>query len=128
VKTSRRAALLLAGAAALPLAAAFRPAALPAQEQAPNRPDITIVARNFRFVPDRVEVMEDDLVRLTIQSEDNAYSFVIDEYRIIRRVAAGRATSIEFRADRTGTFRFYSNLTNDGGHKTMQGQLVVRGR
>jgi cytochrome c oxidase subunit 2 len=129
VKASRRRALLIAGAAALPLAVLLRPSgAAGAQEQAPNRPDITIVARNFQFVPSRVEVMEDDLVRLTIQSEDNAYSFVIDEYRIVRRVPAGRATSIEFRADRTGTFRFYSNLTNDRAHAAMQGQLVVRPR
>lgn len=128
MKTSRRAALLLAGAAALPLAVALRSSDASGQEQAPNRPDITIVARNFQFVPARVEVVEDDLVRLTIQSEDNAYSFVIDEYRIVRRVPAGRSTSIEFRADRTGTFRFYSNLTNNRAHETMRGELVVRPR
>ena len=73
-------------------------------------------------------VTQDDLVKLTIQSEDNAYSFAIDEYRIVRRVPAGGATTFEFRADKPGTFRFYSNLTSGGGHSEMQGRLVVQAK
>ena len=46
----------------------------------------------------------------------------------IRRIPAGETTTFEFRADRAGTFRFYSNLTGEGGHADMQGQLVVRAR
>jgi len=98
------------------------------QDQPPNRPEFTLVARNFRYSPDRLEVSQDDLVKLTIRSEDAAYSFAIDEYRIVRRVPAGGATTFEFRADRPGTFRFYSNLTSDGAHADMQGQLVVKPR
>ena len=99
-----------------------------AQDQAPNRPEFSLVARNYRYNPDRLEVTQDDLVRLTIQSEDFTYSFAIDEYRIVRRVPAGETTTFEFHADRAGTFRFYSNLTGEGGHAEMQGQLVVRAR
>jgi heme/copper-type cytochrome/quinol oxidase subunit 2 len=99
-----------------------------AQDQAPSRPEFTLVARNFRYTPDRLEVSQDDLVKVTIRSEDFAYSFAIDEYRIVRRVPAGGTTTFEFRADRPGTFRFYSNLTSDGGHAEMQGQLVVKPR
>ena len=99
-----------------------------AQDQAPNRPEFSLVARNYRYNPDRLEVTQDDLVRLTIQSEDFTYSFAIDEYRIVRRVPAGETTTFEFHADRAGTFRFYSNLTGEGGHADMQGQLIVRAR
>ncbi len=53
---------------------------------------------------------------------------MIDEYRIVRRVPAGGTTTVEFLADRTGTFRFYSNLTSDSSHAEMQGELVVRPR
>jgi heme/copper-type cytochrome/quinol oxidase subunit 2 len=125
--TRRAAGLLLMGAGALLLA---RPLAtrLLAQDQAPNRPEFSLVARNYRYNPDRLEVAQDDLVKLTIRSEDFTYSFAIDEYRIVRRVPAGEATTFEFRADRAGTFRFYSNLTGEGGHADMQGQLVVRAR
>ena len=99
---------------------------LSAQDQAPNRHELSLVARDFRWTPNRIEIRQDDLVRLTIRSEDIAYSFAIDEYRIVRRVPAGGTTSFEFRADRPGTFRFYSNLTSDRAHAEMQGQLVVR--
>ena len=98
------------------------------QEQAPNRPEFTLIAHDFRYSPDRIEVTQDDLVKLTIESEDNTYSFAIDEYRIVRRVPARGTTTFQFRADKPGTFRFYSNLTSEGGHADMQGQLVVHGK
>lgn len=101
-------------------------ARLLAQEQAPNRREITITARDYRFAPDRIEVSRDDLVKLTIRSADHAYSLTIDEYRLSRRIPAGGTTTIEFRADQPGTFKFYSNLTSDARHAEMQGQLVVR--
>ena len=125
--TRRRVGLLLLSAGAFLLA---RPLVrrLAAQEQVPNRPEFTLTGRSYRYAPDRIDVTQDDLVRLTIRSEDLAYSFAIDEYRIVRRVPAGGATTFEFQADRPGTFRFYSNLTNDSGHAEMQGQLVVRPR
>jgi heme/copper-type cytochrome/quinol oxidase subunit 2 len=101
---------------------------LAGQERAPNRPEFTLTARNYRYSPDRIEVTQDDLVKLTIHSEDIAYSFAIDEYRIVRRIPPGGTTTFEFRADRPGTFRFYSNLTNDSAHAEMRGQLVVKPR
>jgi heme/copper-type cytochrome/quinol oxidase subunit 2 len=123
----RHLALFLAGAGASVLVPPLIRRAF-AQDQTPNRPEFTLVARDYRYTPDRLEVTQDDLVRLTITSEDFNYSFAIDEYRIVRRVRAGETTSFEFRADRVGTFRFYSNLTGEGGHAEMQGQLVVRAR
>ena len=122
---SRTSSLLVVGVVGLLSPFALQPAA---QEQAPNRREITLTARNYRFSPSRIEVAQDDLVKLTVQSEDNAYSVTIDEYRVSRRVPAGGSTTLEFRADRAGTFAFYSNLTNDARHAQMKGELVVRGR
>ena len=123
----RRLGLLLLGAGAL-LAARPLVGRLFAQDQTPNRPELTVVARDFRFAPDRIEVTQDDLVKLTIRSEDVAYSFAIDEYRIVRRIPPGATTTLEFRADRPGSFRFYSNLTSEPRHGEMQGELVVRAK
>jgi heme/copper-type cytochrome/quinol oxidase subunit 2 len=122
---SRTSSLLLVGVVSLLSPFSLQPTA---QEQAPNRREITLTARNYRFTPSRIEVAQDDLVKLTVQSEDNAYSVTIDEYRVSRRVPAGGSTILEFRADRAGTFSFYSNLTNDARHAQMKGELVVRGR
>jgi cytochrome c oxidase subunit II len=97
-----------------------------AQDQAPNRREFTIAAKDFHYSPDRLEVTQDDLVKLTVRSEDIAHTFTIDEYRIVRRVPAGGTTTFEFRADRPGTFSYYCSLTSEPGHATMKGQLVVR--
>jgi heme/copper-type cytochrome/quinol oxidase subunit 2 len=97
-------------------------------DQAPNRREFTVTARDFRFSPARLEVTQDDLVKLTVRSEDVAYSVTIDEYRMSKRVPAGGETTLEFRADRTGTFPFYSNLTSDARHKDTRGEIVVRPR
>jgi heme/copper-type cytochrome/quinol oxidase subunit 2 len=123
--TRRTAGLLLVGAGAGLLAGPFV-VRLFAQDQAPNRPEFTLLAKDFHYSPGRIEVTQDDLVKLTVRSEDLAHSFAIDEYRIMKRVPAGGSTTFEFRADRAGTFRFYCNLTSDGGHSQMHGELVVQ--
>jgi cytochrome c oxidase subunit 2 len=125
-------ACLLAGPAVVrlfahPFAGAGAALAAP-QDQAPNRREFSVVARDYRFSPNRIEVTQNDLVKLTIQSEDVAYSLTIDEYRVSKRVPAGGTTTLEFRADRTGNFSFYSNLTSDARHAEMRGELVVRSR
>ena len=118
---------LLAGPFVVRLLAASTPLGA-SQDQAPNRREFTIVAKDFQYSPTRIEVMQDDLVKLTIRSEDIAHSFTIDEYRISKRVPAGGATTFEFQADRPGTFPFYCALTGEPGHKMMHGQLVVRAK
>ena len=125
--TRRTAGVLLVGAGAGLLAGPFV-VRLFAQDQAPNRPEFTIVGKDFRYSPERIEVTQDDLVKLTVRSEDVAHSFSIDEYRIAKRIPAGGSTTFEFRADRAGTFRFYCNLTSEGGHSQMHGELVVRSK
>ena len=124
--TRRSVGYLLLGAGACLLAG---PAVLRlfAQEQAPNRREFTIVAKNYQFSPGRIEVSQDDLVKITIRSEDEAHSFVIDGYRIMKRVPAGGATTFEFRADNARTFPFYCRMSAEG-HDRMNGELVVRGR
>jgi len=98
------------------------------QEQAPTRKDVTVVVKDYRFTPPRIEVSVDDLVRVSVQSEDVAYSFTIDEYRVSKRVPAGGSVVFEFRADRVGTFPYYSSLTSDTRHAKARGELVVSGR
>lgn len=98
------------------------------QDQAPTRREFTLTAKDFRYSPNRVEVARDDIVKLTVKSEDVAYSFTIDAYRVSKRVPAGGVVTFEFRADRDGTFAFYSSMTGDSRHAQMRGDLVVRNR
>jgi heme/copper-type cytochrome/quinol oxidase subunit 2 len=98
------------------------------QDAARNRRDFTVVARDHRFIPDRLEVAQNDLVRLSITAEDLSYSFAIDAFRIVKRIPAGATTTFEFRADQAGTFQFYCALTADDACRTMTGTLVVKAR
>ena len=125
--TRRKVALLMVGAGATVLAA-WTSSLRASQEQAPNRREFSISARDYAFSPDRVEVMQDDLVKLTVESADHAYGFAIDQYKISRRVPAGGKTVIEFRADQVGTFGFYSSMTSDARHSKMRGELIIRRR
>ncbi len=102
------------------------PAFSAAQDPAQNRREFTIVAKDHIFTPDKLEVAQDDLVKITLRSEDRPVSFAIDAYRIIKRVAGNASISFEFRAAQAGTFPFYCNLTKDPGCKDMTGTLVVR--
>ena len=95
------------------------------QDQAPNRRDVAIVARDFQFVPNRIEVVQDELVRITLTSEGRPHSFAIDAYRIVKRAGAGQTIVFDFRADQAGTFSFYCNLTSVPQCKDMKGTLVV---
>jgi heme/copper-type cytochrome/quinol oxidase subunit 2 len=107
------------------LAAALAAFGAGAQEFTPNRREVSIVAREYAFNPDRIEVVQNDLVRVSLRSEDRAYSFAVDAYRILKRVGAGRTIVFEFRADQAGSFRFHCSLTSDPACREMHGTLVV---
>ena len=90
---------------ALGLAAAF------AQEGRERH--FNISARKYAFAPALVEVQQDDLVRITLSSDDIPHSFTIDKYRIAKRVGPGQPVVFEFRADQPGRFPIYCSLTID---------------
>ena len=97
-----------------------------AQEHAQNRREFTIVAKDHTFTPNKLEVSQDDIVKITLRSEERPASFAIDAYRIVKRAAGGTSITFEFRADQAGTFEFYCNLTTDKACADMKGTLTVR--
>jgi len=99
-----------------------------AQEPAQNRREFTIVAKDHIFTPNKLDVSQDDLVKITLRSDDVPASFAIDAYRIIKRVPGKSSITFEFRADQAGTFPFYCNLTVDKDCKDMKGTLNVRAK
>ena len=88
--------------------------------------EVTLDGDHYTFAPTRIEVQKDDLVKVTFHARDIAHSFTIDAYRIAKRAAAGQTIVFEFRADQTGTFPFYCNLTQDDKCRQMKGELIVR--
>ncbi len=120
------AAVVVIGAIALLLVAPNRPAA--AQEQDAAVRPFSVAASRYKFDPPRIEVNQDDLVKIELKTADIAHSFTIDGYRIAKRVSPGHPVVFEFRADQAGTFPFYCNLQTEEGCRQMKGELVVRPR
>jgi heme/copper-type cytochrome/quinol oxidase subunit 2 len=94
-------------------------------QETPNRRDITVVAHQSTFEPNRIEVLQNDLVRITLKSDQAARSFAVDAYRISKRVPGGGTITFEFHANQAGTFSFYCNLTSVPDCREMTGTLVV---
>ena len=88
----------------------------------------TVSAHKYAFSPARIEVRQDDLVRVTFSTDDIPHSFTIDKYRIAKRVEPRKPIVFEFRADQPGRFPIYCNLTADDGCRKMIGELVVAAR
>jgi len=101
---------------------------LDAQEAAPVQREVAVTARKYAFAPGRIEVNQNDLVRVVLRSDDIPHSFTIDSYRIAKRVGAGQTVTFEFRADQAGTFPIYCNLRQEDGCRNMRGELVVHGK
>jgi heme/copper-type cytochrome/quinol oxidase subunit 2 len=115
-------------AVAVAVLVATAAAAVPAQDTAPSRRAFTVTAREGRFEPNRLDVSKNDLVTITLQSGDGAYSFAIDAYRLMKRVGAGDAVTFSFRADQAGRFVFYCSLSTDERCRGMRGTLTVTDR
>lgn len=93
-----------------------------------SRRDVAVSARDNGFTPAKLEVRQNDLVKVTFTAEDHPHSFNIDEYRIAKRARPGQPAVFEFRADRVGHFAFYCNLSSPAGKHEMRGELIVRDR
>ena len=107
---------------------ALAASALSAQDQGPTAKLFSVNAHRYAFDPPQIEVNQDDLVKITLRTDDIAHSLTIDEYRIAKRVGPGAPVTFEFRADRAGTFPYYCNLQVEDGCRQMRGVLVVKPR
>jgi cytochrome c oxidase subunit II len=103
-------------------------AVVAAQEQGPIARPFSVTARRYTFEPARIEVFQDDVVRIELRSADIAHSWTVDDYRIAKRVGPGQPVTFEFRADKIGTFPFYCSLQTEDGCRQMRGQLIVKPR
>lgn len=86
----------------------------------------TVIARRYEFEPEVLDVRRNDIVRLTLTSEDIAHSFTVDAYRIQKRIPPGGSTTFEFRADEAGRFPFYCSMRAESGCAEQRGELIVR--
>ncbi len=84
-----------------------------------------LIARNYSFTPNEIRVKTGDKVKINLTSEQGFHDWTIDEFKAATsRINTGETASVEFTADRPGTFEFYCSV---GNHRQlgMVGNLIV---
>ena len=88
--------------------------------------EFKITARQFQFDPSTIEVSKGDKVRLIVTSMDVPHGIAISEYNINERLEPGKPVTIEFTADKAGTFTSFCSVFCGSGHSNMKGKLIVK--
>ena len=87
---------------------------------------IHVTASRFRFEPATISVAEGDKVRLRLRSADHAHGLAIKAFRVKAPISkSGEAVTVEFVADKAGTFDITCSEYCGSGHAGMKGKLVV---
>jgi cytochrome c oxidase subunit 2 len=90
---------------------------------------IDVVASRFKFEPATVSVVEGDRVRLRLRSDDRTHGVGIRAFRVKALIPkAAAAVTVEFVADRAGTFDITCSEYCGTGHRAMKGTLIVLAR
>jgi len=87
-----------------------------------------IDAKAFRydFDPNPIVVNQGERVKIVMTSTDVAHGFLLPDYNIDVPLSPGRPTTIEFVADKQGTFKFLCSVLCGSGHGSMKGKLIVK--
>ena len=88
--------------------------------------EFKMMAKQFKFSPEKIEVNKGDKVRLIVASADVPHGISIPEYGINERLNPGEPVTIEFTADKQGTFTAFCSVFCGSGHGNMKGQIIVR--
>lgn len=87
--------------------------------------EFTVHGSSFKFEPFEIKVKKGDTVRINYISDDIGHNLLIDEFNVRTNIiSSGDAESIEFIADKEGTFAIYCSV---GQHRAlgMEGILIV---
>jgi len=87
--------------------------------------EINVIAKQWKFEPNSIEVNLNDKVILHIKSVDVTHGIAIPDFGISKQLSPGSEETIEFVANKKGTFSFFCNVYCGQGHKDMKGELIV---
>ncbi len=82
---------------------------------------VGIELKDFKFMPDTVEVKAGNTVILNLVNGDSVdHTFTLEAFNRDVKLPAGTQASIQFFAGKAGTFEFHCSI-----HPSMRGQLIV---
>ncbi|MBI4078822.1 MAG: cupredoxin domain-containing protein [Candidatus Levybacteria bacterium] len=86
---------------------------------------VTVAGSPFQFVPNEIRAKKGDTVRITFKNESGSHDLTLPGFNVAtKQLSAGSQETVEFVADKIGTFEFYCSVA---GHKEdgMVGTLIV---
>lgn len=87
--------------------------------------EFTVHGKPFSFSPSTLTVNKGEKVRITFVNDEGTHDLVVDGYNVrTNTIQAGQSETIEFIADKEGSFEYYCSV---GSHRQlgMRGTLVV---
>ncbi len=87
--------------------------------------EIQMTAKKYQFNPNTLTVKKGEHVKLVITATDRDHGFKLEAFSINQKLKKGVPTTIEFDADKVGTFPFQCSEFCGLGHGRMKGKLIV---
>ncbi len=87
--------------------------------------EFNISGMNFEFSQNRMKVKKGEKIRVIFKSTKGYHDWVLDEFNVrTEKVEPGKTVSVEFIANKAGTFQYYCSTAE---HKKygMTGKLIV---
>lgn len=84
-----------------------------------------VSGKSFSFTPSEIRVKKGDKVKIVFTNSGGFHDWVIDEFNAqTKQIGSGQTDTVEFVADKVGTFEYYCSV---GNHRQMgmKGNLIV---
>ena len=100
------------------------PTPTPSQSATATTKEFTITGNADAFSPKQLIVTKGDTVKITFKPTDTTHTFTLPDFNVdTGDVSAGQTKTVQFVANKTGTFQFYCTLHKSMG---MTGTLTVQ--
>ncbi len=87
--------------------------------------EIQVKAKKYQFNPNVITVKQGEQVKLVITATDRDHGFKCDAFGINQKLKKGAPATVEFTANKVGTFPFHCSDFCGMGHLKMKGKIVV---
>jgi|GEM_PF-1526098 len=87
--------------------------------------EFNISGMNFSFSQSEMKAKEGDKIRVIFKSTKGYHNWTLDEFNVkTDTVEPGKTTIVEFIANKTGSFKYYSSISEDEKFG-MTGKLII---
>ncbi|MEE8401578.1 MAG: cupredoxin domain-containing protein [Candidatus Hydrothermarchaeaceae archaeon] len=85
-----------------------------------------VIFEDGGWEPSKITVKKGDTVKLKILSNDVTHGLIIPQFNVnTGPIQVGKVKTVEFTADKAGSFIFYCSVLCSGEHHLMKGTLIV---